>query len=94
MPTLMGYHSDAAEARGEVGKCGVAIDSLRDKQTLFDGINLGEITTSMTTNGPAAIALAQYIATAEAKGTPRAPRRHAAGRHPQMLEHLALLLAL
>ncbi len=71
MPTLMGYDSDAPQARGEVGKCGVAIDSLRDMQTLFDGIDLGEITTSMTINGPAAIALAQYIATAEAKGTPR-----------------------
>jgi methylmalonyl-CoA mutase N-terminal domain/subunit len=72
MPTLMGYDSDAPEARGEVGKCGVAIDSLRDMQTLFDGIDLGETTTSMTINGPAPIALAQYIATAEAKGTPRA----------------------
>jgi methylmalonyl-CoA mutase N-terminal domain/subunit len=72
MPTLMGYDSDAAQARGEVGKCGVAIDSLRDMQTLFEGIDLGKITTSMTINGPAPIALAQYIATAEAKGTPRA----------------------
>ena len=71
MPTLMGYDSDAAQALGEVGKCGVAIDSLRDMQTLFDGIDLGAITTSMTINGPAAIALAQYIATAEAKGIPR-----------------------
>ncbi|MBD5657416.1 MAG: hypothetical protein IAI50_19870, partial [Candidatus Eremiobacteraeota bacterium] len=72
MPTLMGYDSDAAQARGEVGKCGVAIDSLRDMQVLFEGIDLGGITTSMTINGPAPIALAQYIATAEAKGTPRA----------------------
>ncbi len=72
MPTLMGYDSDAPLARGEVGKCGVAIDSLRDMQILFEGIDLGEITTSMTINGPAAIALAQYIATAEAKGIPRA----------------------
>ena len=72
MPTLMGYDSDAPEARGEVGRCGVAIDSLRDMEVLFDGIDLGEITTSMTINGPAAIALAQYIATAEAKGIPRA----------------------
>ncbi len=72
MPTLMGYDSDAPQARGEVGKCGVAIDSLRDMQTLFDGIDLGEITTSMTINGPAAIALAEYIATAESKGIPRA----------------------
>ena len=72
MPTLMGYDSDAPQALGEVGKCGVAIDSLRDMQTLFDGIDLGAITTSMTINGPAAIALAQYIATAEGKGVPRA----------------------
>src|SRR5271166_3330816 len=71
MPTLMGYDSDAPQSRGEVGKCGVAIDSLRDMQVLFDGIDLGDITTSMTINGPAAIALAQYIATAESKGTPR-----------------------
>jgi methylmalonyl-CoA mutase N-terminal domain/subunit len=72
MPTLMGYDSDAPQARGEVGKCGVAIDSLRDMEVLFEGIDLGEITTSMTINGPAPIAFAQYIATAEAKGIPRA----------------------
>jgi methylmalonyl-CoA mutase N-terminal domain/subunit len=72
MPTLMGYDSDAHKARGEVGRCGVAIDSLRDMQTLFEGIDLGAITTSMTINGPAAIAFAQYIATAESKGIPRA----------------------
>jgi len=72
MPTLMGFDSDAPQALGEVGKCGVAIDSLRDMQTLFDGIDLGAITTSMTINGPAPIAFAQYIATAESKGIPRA----------------------
>ena len=72
MPTLMGFDSDAPQARGEVGKCGVAIDSKRDMETLFEGIDLGAITTSMTINGPAPIALAQYIATAEGKGTPRA----------------------
>jgi methylmalonyl-CoA mutase, N-terminal domain len=72
MPTLMGYDSDAPQARGEVGRCGVAIDSLRDMEVLFEGIDLGEITTSMTINGPAPIALAQYIATAESKGIPRA----------------------
>ncbi len=72
MPTLMGLDSDAPQARGEVGRCGVAIDSLRDMETLFAGIDLGEITTSMTINGPACIALAQYIATAENKGVPRA----------------------
>ena len=72
MPTLMGYDSDHAKSRGEVGKCGVAIDSLADMETLFDGIDMGEITTSMTINGPAAIALAQYIVAAENKGIPRA----------------------
>jgi len=72
MPTLMGYDSDSPKSLGEVGKCGVAIDSVRDMETLFDGIDLGEITTSMTINGPAAIALAQYIVTAENKGIPRA----------------------
>ncbi|HEX3672407.1 MAG TPA: methylmalonyl-CoA mutase family protein [Candidatus Cybelea sp.] len=72
MPTLMGYDSDAPQARGEVGKCGVAIDSLADMELLFDGIDMGEITTSMTINGPACIALAQYVAAAEKKGIPRA----------------------
>jgi methylmalonyl-CoA mutase N-terminal domain/subunit len=72
MPTLMGYDSDAKQSLGEVGKCGVAIDSVRDMETLFDGIDLGAITTSMTINGPAAIALALYIVTAENKGIPRA----------------------
>jgi len=72
MPTLMGYDSDAPHARGEVGKCGVAIDSLADMETLFDGIDMGDITTSMTINGPAAIAVAQYIAAAEKKDIPRA----------------------
>jgi methylmalonyl-CoA mutase, N-terminal domain len=72
MPTLMGYDSDAPQSRGEVGKCGVAIDSLADMETLFDGIDMGDITTSMTINGPAAIAVAQYIAAAEKKGIPRA----------------------
>ncbi len=72
MPTLMGYDSDAPQARGEVGRCGVAIDSLADMELLFDGIDMGEITTSMTINGPACIALAQYVAAAEKKGIPRA----------------------
>ncbi len=72
MPTLMGYDSDALQARGEVGKCGVAIDSLADMEILFDGIDMGDITTSMTINGPACIALAQYVAAAEKKGISRA----------------------
>ncbi|MBV9272217.1 MAG: methylmalonyl-CoA mutase [Candidatus Eremiobacteraeota bacterium] len=71
MPTLMGYDSDAPQARGEVGKCGVAIDSLADFEVLFDGIDMGDITTSMTINGPAMIALAWYVAAAEKKGIPR-----------------------
>src|SRR5579862_7030781 len=71
MPTLMGYDSDAPQARGEVGKCGVAIDSLADMEVLFDGIDMGDITTSMTINGPACIALAQYIAAGEKKGISR-----------------------
>jgi methylmalonyl-CoA mutase N-terminal domain/subunit len=71
MPTLMGYDSDAPQARGEVGKCGVAIDSLHDMEVLFDGVDMADITTSMTINGPAAIAVAQYIAAAEKKGVPR-----------------------
>ena len=72
MPTLMGYDSDAPQSRGEVGRCGVAIDSVRDMETLFAGIDMGAITTSMTINGPAAIALAQYIVAAENSGVPRA----------------------
>ena len=71
MPTLMGYDSDSPHALGEVGKCGVAIDSVRDMETLFAGIDMGAITTSMTINGPAAIALAQYIVAAENSGVPR-----------------------
>jgi len=72
MPTLMGYDSDSPHALGEVGRCGVAIDSVRDMETLFAGIDMGAITTSMTINGPAAIALAQYIVAAENSGVPRA----------------------
>jgi methylmalonyl-CoA mutase N-terminal domain/subunit len=71
MPTLMGYDSDAPEALGEVGRCGVAVDSLADMESLFSGIDMSAITTSMTINGPAAIALAQYVAAAEKKGIPR-----------------------
>jgi len=68
MPTLMGQDSDAPTSRGEVGHCGVAIDSLADMETLFEGIPLGEITTSMTINSPAAILLCMYIAVAEKQG--------------------------
>ena len=67
-PTLYGYDTDHPLARGEFGKCGVAISSLRDMQLLFDGIPLEKITTSMTINGPAAIIWAMYIANAENQG--------------------------
>ena len=69
LPTLYGYDSDHEMSRGEVGKCGVAIDSLRDMETLFDGIDLGRVTTSMTINSTAPIALAMYLAVAEKHGT-------------------------
>ncbi len=68
MPTLMGYDSDHAYSLGEVGKCGVAVDSLRDMEALFDGIPLGDISVSMTINGPAAILMAFYIVAAERQG--------------------------
>jgi methylmalonyl-CoA mutase, N-terminal domain len=70
MPTLMGQDSDAPTSRGEIGHCGVAIDSLADMETLFGGIPLGDITTSMTINSPAAILLCMYIAVAEEQGVP------------------------
>jgi len=67
-PTLMGYDSDSPRSRGEVGQCGVAIDTLKDMEILFDGIPLDQVTTSMTINPPAAILLAMYIAVAEKQG--------------------------
>jgi methylmalonyl-CoA mutase N-terminal domain/subunit len=70
LPTLYGYDSDAPEAAGEFGKCGVAISSLKDMELLFDGIPLDEVTTSMTINSPAAILWAMYIAAAEKQGLP------------------------
>src|SRR5207344_783758 len=71
MPTLMGYDSDHARALGEVGREGVAVDSLADVETLFKGIPLGEVSTSMTINGPAAMLLAIYICLGEQQGVPR-----------------------
>jgi methylmalonyl-CoA mutase, N-terminal domain len=68
LPTLMGYDSDHPFSDGEVGKCGVAIDSLEDMETLFDGINLEKITTSMTINSPASVLWAMYLAVAEKQG--------------------------
>ncbi|MGD1210983.1 MAG: methylmalonyl-CoA mutase family protein [Candidatus Acidiferrales bacterium] len=68
LPTLMGYDSDHAMSEGEVGKCGVAISSLADMETLFDQIPLGDVTTSMTINSPAAAIWAMYLAVAEKQG--------------------------
>ena len=68
MPTLMGHDSDDVRAMGEVGHCGVAVDSVEDMTTLFSGIDTGAVTTSMTINSPAAIALAQYFVVAEEQG--------------------------
>jgi methylmalonyl-CoA mutase, N-terminal domain len=75
MPTLMGYDSDHVRSLGEVGREGVAVDSLADAETLFDGIPLGEVSTSMTINGPAAMLLAFYICVAEQQGVERAALR-------------------
>ncbi|MEM4704441.1 MAG: methylmalonyl-CoA mutase family protein, partial [Candidatus Bathyarchaeia archaeon] len=70
-PTIMGYDSDHPMAKGEVGVCGVAISSLRDMETLFSGIPLDKVTTSMTINGPAQMLLAMYIAVGDKQGVPR-----------------------
>ena len=75
MPTLMGYDSDHSRSLGEVGREGVAIDSLDDTETLFQGIPLGDVSTSMTINSPAAMMLAFYICVAEQQGVPRAQLR-------------------
>ncbi|WP_435195638.1 acyl-CoA mutase large subunit family protein [Natronomonas sp. EA1] len=71
LPTQMGYDSDAAMAEGEVGKSGVAIDSLRDMETVFEGISLDEVSTSMTINAPASVLLAMYIAIGDKQGVDR-----------------------
>ncbi len=72
MPALMGYDADHPMSRGEVGKEGVAISTLRDFEVLFDGIPLGEVTTSMTINASAVVALAMYVAVGEKQGVARA----------------------
>ncbi|MDX2183787.1 MAG: methylmalonyl-CoA mutase family protein [Gemmatimonadaceae bacterium] len=69
-PTLMGYDSDHPRSEGEVGKCGVAISSLADMETLFEGIPLDKVSTSMTINGPAIILFCFYVAAAEKQGVP------------------------
>src|SRR5919202_6745495 len=68
LPTLMGYDSDHPQSEGEVGKCGVAIDSLEDMEILFDGIDLEKTTVSMTINSPASVLWAMYLAVAEKQG--------------------------
>jgi methylmalonyl-CoA mutase, N-terminal domain len=70
-PTLMGYDSDSPRSLGEVGMCGVAVDTLRDMDVLFRGIPLDKITTSMTINGPAIVLLCFYVALADVRGIPR-----------------------
>ncbi|MCZ7570349.1 MAG: methylmalonyl-CoA mutase family protein [Ardenticatenaceae bacterium] len=72
LPTLYGYDTDAPEAEGEFGICGVAINSLRDMEILLDGLPLADVTTSMTINSPAPIIWAMYIVAAEKRGIPRA----------------------
>jgi methylmalonyl-CoA mutase N-terminal domain/subunit len=69
-PTLMGYDSDHPRSEGEVGKCGVAVSSLADMETLFSGIPLDQVSTSMTINGPAAMLFCFYVAAAERQGIP------------------------
>jgi methylmalonyl-CoA mutase N-terminal domain/subunit len=71
LPTQMGYDSDAEMAAGEVGKSGVAIDSLHDMETVFDGIPLDEVSTSMTINAPASVLLAMYVAVGDKQGVDR-----------------------
>lgn len=71
LPTLYGYDTDAPQAEGEFGKCGVAVSSLADMEILYDGIPVDQVTTSMTINSPAAIIWAMYIAAAEKRGIPR-----------------------
>jgi len=71
MPTLMGYDTDSPKSRGECGRCGVAIDTLKDMEILFDGLPIDKITTSMTINPTASVMWAMYIAMAEKRGIPR-----------------------
>src|SRR4051795_8325375 len=72
MPTLLGIDSDDEMAEGEVGRCGVAVDTLADMEDLYRGIDLSSITTSMTINSPAAVIFAMYVAQAEMAGVARA----------------------
>ena len=84
MPTLMGRDSDDPQSLGEVGHCGVAIDSAADMDVLFDGIPLADVTTSMTISGPAVPVFCMYLAAAERQGADLGEaQRHAADRHLQ-----------
>ena len=83
LPTQIGYDSDDPMALGEVGKVGVAIDSLEDMERLFAGIPLDKISTSMTINATASILLALYVAAARAGGRHSQARRYSAERHSQ-----------
>jgi methylmalonyl-CoA mutase N-terminal domain/subunit len=84
MPSLMGHDSDHPKSLGEVGREGVAVDVVDDMETLFQGIDLGDVSVSMTINAPAAIMLAYYVVAAERQGVPGRPaRRDDPGRHPQ-----------
>ena len=89
LPTLYGYDSDHKMAAGEVGKCGVAIDSLADMESLFDGIPLGEVTTSMTINSTAPILFAMYIAVAEKQGVDIATRVSGTLQNDILKEYIA-----
>lgn len=71
MPTLMGYDSDHPRSRGEVGRCGVAVDTIEDMETIFRGIPLDKVTTSLTINGPAIVLLAMLVAVADKQGVSR-----------------------
>jgi methylmalonyl-CoA mutase N-terminal domain/subunit len=88
LATLMGYDSDAPEALGEFGKCGVAVSSLRDMEILLDGIPLDKVSTSMTINSPAAIIWAMYIATAEKQGV-RADQLRGTTQNDILKEYIA-----
>ena len=84
MPTLMGRDSDDPRALGEVGHCGVAIDSAADMDLLFSGIPLADVTTSMTISGPAVPVFCMYLAAAQRQGADIGEaERHAADRHLQ-----------
>jgi methylmalonyl-CoA mutase N-terminal domain/subunit len=89
MPSLMGHDSDHPKSLGEVGPEGVAVDTLDDMQDLFAGIDLGDVSVSMTINAPAAIMMAFYVVAAEAQGVPAhqvAPRRSRGFLRPRCTE--------